>query len=135
MPPAHAVPSGSFFLHLPCLRFLQGGHGFFFFAVVCSAPELRTPRAPDNSPPRARRREPVVVRVRVSLSKRVPSIRACLSARGQPRCARTVARKPPPDYPYYWGYEPDTTGQSPCPVSAPGRAPLSGGETVSHRSP
>ena len=30
IPPGHAVPSGSFFLHLPCLRFLQGGHGFFF---------------------------------------------------------------------------------------------------------
>jgi hypothetical protein len=28
VPPGHGVPS-DFFLHLPCLRFLQGGHLFF----------------------------------------------------------------------------------------------------------
>ena len=30
VPPGQAVPSGSFFLHVPPLRRLQGGHAFFF---------------------------------------------------------------------------------------------------------
>src|SRR4051812_24413280 len=33
-PPLHAVPLGLFFLHLPCLRFLHGGHDFFFLFVA-----------------------------------------------------------------------------------------------------
>jgi hypothetical protein len=32
VPPMQGVPSGLFFLHLPCLRFLQGGH--FFLATA-----------------------------------------------------------------------------------------------------
>jgi len=48
VPPAQTVPSGSVPLHLPFLRFLQGGHGFFFLAAPCSLWNPRTP-SPDYS--------------------------------------------------------------------------------------
>src|SRR5215218_9146796 len=68
-PPAQAVPLGTF-LHLPCLRFVQGGHRF-----LAAAPSIEAaPRAPPSAAATARRREPVMAKERARASKRALSI-------------------------------------------------------------
>jgi hypothetical protein len=74
LPPGHPVPSGSFFLHLPFFRFLQGGHGFFLVSARSANDVLRAvPSATLRIVLRATRREPMV-RERARISKRSASI-------------------------------------------------------------
>jgi hypothetical protein len=73
-PSAHAVPSGSVPLHLPRLRFLQGGHGFFLFFLASVVPSRSGVSAPPITAARARRREPARLRRRARVSKCVPPI-------------------------------------------------------------
>jgi hypothetical protein len=72
VPPAQGVPSGSVPLHLPFLRFLQGGHFFFFFLASVSTSPPR-PRAPPTTAASAPRRERSSVSVRARASKRCAS--------------------------------------------------------------
>jgi hypothetical protein len=70
IPPAQPVPSGSVALHLPFLRFLQGGHGFFFLAASPGAP-LPSPSPAPTSPRKTSRREGMRLTMRVITPKRV----------------------------------------------------------------
>jgi hypothetical protein len=103
-PPLQAVPSGSFALHLPFLRFLQGGHGFFLATASSRDAAATRPSAPPRTVVSALRREPAVVRERVRVSKRESSMGECLcySARvtgGSP--VRTMSHGvPTPKIPY-----------------------------------
>src|SRR5688500_7568822 len=86
-PPAHAVPLGFFFLHLPFLRFLHGGHGFFLLFFLAAAASLQAaPRAPPSAPLRralsAWRREPAAVKDRVRVSKCAAAMAGSLAGRG-----------------------------------------------------
>lgn len=46
VPPGQIAPPGRFALHLPFLRFLQGGQGFFFLASAAETPSARASRPP-----------------------------------------------------------------------------------------
>src|SRR5215212_3209152 len=58
VPAVHTVPSGSVPLHVPCVRFVQGGHGFFlrccFLALPSSVPNAAPTKAPSPPPVNAR---------------------------------------------------------------------------------
>jgi hypothetical protein len=94
VPRRHAVPFGFFFLHLPRLRFLQGGQ--FLLASVSSRanPPRTRPSAPLTAA-RARRRDPVVVRERVRLSKQSASTAGLLEATMRWCVARSLGTVPP----------------------------------------
>jgi hypothetical protein len=75
IPPGHGVPSVFFFLHLPFLRFLQGGHEFFLFASAISGEAaVALPMARLNRFPVSRRRERAAVKDRDRESKRAASM-------------------------------------------------------------
>ena len=82
VPPRQAVPSGSFFLHLPRLRFLQGGQGFCFLASVQSG--RRVPSRLAQTVPSSSRREPMVVSERAQGINAI-GVHRCLQNAGDER--------------------------------------------------
>lgn len=74
VPLGQAVPSGSVPLHLPFLRFLQGGQGFFFFLASTGSEARSGVRPTAARTPRPRRRDRPEVRRVVKASNCVPSI-------------------------------------------------------------
>jgi hypothetical protein len=67
VPPGQSVPfSRLMALHLPCLRFVHGGHAFLALVSARSS----SPSVPARSVPSAARRERTVLIVRVSVSNR-----------------------------------------------------------------
>jgi hypothetical protein len=92
IPPAHPVPSGFVFLHLPCLlRFLQGGHFFFLASAAFGATRPRRLTVPRM--PRLRRRPRRRVKRRVRASKCGASMKQALHGRRHETAAQHTPRR------------------------------------------